>query len=311
MATMKAVCIESYGGPETLEIRDIPRPQPAKHEVLIQVHAASVNPVDYKIRSGKYSAVTPKQFPKVLGRDVSGVVVECGAAVSGFKEGDEVYAMLNGGPGGYAEYVTVPASLCAPKPTSLDYAEAAAVPLAAITAYQGLFDHGGLLAGQRVLIHGGGGGVGHFAIQLARAHGAAVSTTVPAEDKPFVLSLGADQAIDYHERFEDEIPETNLVFDLVAGDAQERSWSVLKSGGTMVSTVMRPSERQARLHQARAIGYVAQPNAEELATIGRLIDEGKVRPHLQAVFPLQQAAAAQEKLEHQHTRGKIVLEVMA
>lgn len=307
---MKAVCVETFGGPEVLEVRDIPRPQPRDDEVLVQVRAASVNPVDYKIRSGQYTPITQSQLPKVLGRDVSGIVVACGTAVSTFKEGDEVYAMLDGGPGGYAEYVTIRADLCAPKPASLDYAEAAAVPLAALTAWQGLFDHGGLIAGQRVLIHGGGGGVGHFAIQFAKAQGASVSTTVSAEDEAFVLSLGADQAINYKsERFEDKILEVDLVFDLVAGDTQERSWSVLKDGGTIVSTLARPSERQATLHHARAISYVAQPDGTELARIGRLIDEGKVRPHVQAKFPLEKAAAAQDKLEHQHAQGKIVLEM--
>jgi NADPH:quinone reductase-like Zn-dependent oxidoreductase len=307
---MKAVCIEAFGGPEALEIREIQQPEPRDNEVLIRVRAASVNPVDYKIRSGHYPPVTQSQLPKVLGRDVCGVVVACGAAVSNLKVGDEVYAMLEGGPGGYAEYVTVRADLCAPKPASLDYAEAAAVPLAATTAWQGLFDHGSLIAGQRVLIHGGGGGVGHFAIQLAKAHGAFVSTTVSREDKTFVLGLGADQAIDYRaERFEEQVPETDLVFDLVAGDTQERSWSVLKDGGTIVSTLAKPSERQANIHHARAINYIAQANGAELALIGRLIDEGKVRPHIQAKFPLEQAAAAQDKLEHEHTQGKIVLEV--
>jgi NADPH:quinone reductase-like Zn-dependent oxidoreductase len=310
MATMKAVCIEAFGGPEALEIKNIEQPQPRDNEVLIRVRAASVNPVDYKIRSGHYPPVTERQLPKVLGRDVAGVVVARGAAVSHLKEGDEVYAMLSGELGGYAEYVAVPADLCVLKPASLGYAEAAAVPLAATTAWQGLFDHGGLIAGQHVLIHGGAGGVGHFAVQLAKAEGASVSTTVSREDKEFVLALGADQAIDYRtERFEDQVPEIDLVLDLVAGDVQERSWAVIKDGGTIVSTLARPSERQANIHHARAINYVAQPNGAELAQIGRLIDEGKVRPHIQAKYPLEKAAAAQDRLEHEHIQGKIVLEV--
>jgi len=307
---MKAVCIDAFGGPETLKVQDIQRPEPAADEVLIQVRAASVNPVDCKIRSGQYSRVTKEQLPKVLGRDVAGVVVARGTAVSGLEEGTEVYALLNGGPGGYAEYVTVPAQLCVRKPAKLNHAEAAAVPLAALTAWQGLFDHGRLMSGQRVLIHGGAGGVGHFAIQFAKASGAIVSTTVAAEDKPFVLSLGADQAIDYKtERFEDVVQEADLVFDLVAGDTQERSWSVMKDGGAMVSTLAKPSERQARLHHAHATSYLVHPDANELRAIGALIDEGKVRPHLQATYPLQRAAEAQEQLEHEHTQGKIVLEV--
>jgi len=310
MAKMKAVCLEHFGGPEALQLEEIERPTPKDDELLIRVRAASVNPVDYKIRSGHYPPVKESSLPKVLGRDVAGVVVARGASVSTFIDGDEVFAMLDGGPGGYAEYVTVPADLCQRKPENLDFAEAAAVPLAAITAWQGLFDHGGLLGGQRVLIHGGAGGVGHFAVQFAKARDAVVITTCSANDKDFVRSLGADQVIDYKaERFEDLVSEVDLVFDLVAGDAQERSWAVLKDGGTMISTLARPSERQAHQHHARAMNYVAKPNAEELGEIAHLITERKVHPHVEARLPLQEVQAAHRKLENEHPRGKIVLEM--
>lgn len=310
MATMKAVCLESFGGPEALHVRELPVPQPANDEVLIQVRAASVNPVDYKMRTGQYRALKKEQLPTILGRDVSGTVVSCGSAVTKFKKGDEVYAMLDGSHGGYAEYVTLRADLCAPKPATLDHTAAAAVPLAAITAWQGLFDHGHLHAGQRVLIHGGAGGVGHFAIQFAKAHDAIVATTVSAQDKAFARSLGADQVIDYKaERFEDLVKDVDLVFDLVDGDVTERSWSVLKDGGILVSTLGKPSEESAKRHHAQAVGYFAHPDATELTTISHLIDAGNVRPHIQAKFPLEQAAAAQQKLEREHTQGKIVLEV--
>jgi NADPH:quinone reductase-like Zn-dependent oxidoreductase len=309
---MKAVRIESFGGPETLELQDVERPKPKDDEVLIEVRAASVNPVDYKIRAGQYPPVKKQDLPTILGRDVSGVVAGRGAAVATLLDGDEVMAMLDRGQGGYAEYVTMPADLCIRKPESLDYAEAAAVPLAAITAWQGLFDHGGLTPGQRVLIHGGAGGVGHFAIQFAKAQGAYVITTCSANDKEFVRSLGADEAIDYKsERFEDLVTDVDLVFDLVAGDTQERSWAVLKDGGTMVSTLAKPSERQARTHHARGMNYLAQPNSEELAQIAHLITEKKVHPHVEARLPLREAAAAHRKLEKDHPRGKVVLEVSA
>ncbi len=312
MAKMKAVCIQSFGGPETLQVKKIERPEPAADEVLIKVRAASVNPVDYKIRAGHYPPVKATDLPKVLGRDVAGVVVGRGADVTEFHEGDEVFVMLDAGHGGYAEYVVVKADLCAPKPATLDYAEAAAVPLAAITAWQGLFDHGHLESGQRVLIHGGAGGVGHFAIQLAKAHGARVSTTVAAEDKDFVRSLGADQAIDYRgERFEDLVSDVDLVFDLVAGDTQERSWAVLKDGGTMVSTLSKPSDTLARAHHAHATNYVAHPDATELRAIADLIDDGKVRPVVEATYPLEDAGAAQSQLEREHVPGKVVLEISA
>jgi len=310
MSTMKAVCIHSFGGPEVLKVESIERPTPQADEVLIKVHAASVNPVDYKIRSGGYPAVKKQQLPKVLGRDVSGTIEECGRAVQNMQEGDEVYAMLDGGPGGYAEYVAVKANLCAPKPKQLDYTAAAAVPLAALTAWQGLFDHGHLLAGQRVLIHGGAGGVGHFAIQFAKASGATVCTTVSAEDEAFVRSLGADEVVDYKsERFEQKVHDVDLVFDLVAGDTQERSWAVLKDGGTLISTLAKPSEARAREHHARAAHYMAHPDGTELKEIGTLIDSGKVKPHIDATYPLERAAEAQQRIEGQHTQGKVVLQV--
>ena len=310
MAKMKAVCIHSFGGPEVLKVEDVEVPQPKDDEILIKVHAASVNPVDYKIRSGQYPPVKQQQLPKVLGRDVSGTIERCGRAVQNFSEGDAVYAMLDGGSGGYAQYVTVKAQLCSRKPERLDYSAAAAVPLAGLTAWQGLFDEGNLHAGQRVLIHGGAGGVGHFAIQFAKAKGATVCTTVSTQDVEFARSLGADEVVDYKsERFEDKIHDVDLVFDLVAGDTQERSWAVLKDGGTLISTLAKPSEIKAREHNARATNYVAHPDGGELAEIGRLIDAGKVKPHVVASYPLDHAAEAQRQLERSHPHGKVVLEV--
>jgi NADPH:quinone reductase-like Zn-dependent oxidoreductase len=310
MTTMKAVRIRSFGGPEVLELAEVEKPTPKDDEVLIRVHAASVNPVDYKIRSGTYPVVKQDQLPKVLGRDVAGEIERCGAAVRNLKQGDTVYAMLDGGSGGYAEYVTVRADLVAPKPRQLDYRAAAAVPLAGLTAWQGLFDHGHLQPGQRVLIHGGAGGVGHLAVQFAKARGATVAATVSTEDVEFVRQLGADEVIDYsRERFEEKVHDVDLVLDLVAGETQERSWAVLKDGGTMISSLAAPSEPKAREHHARAARFVAHPDRGELIEIGRLIDEGKVQPHVSAVFELRQAAEAQAQLERHHAPGKVVLQV--
>ncbi|HEX8755106.1 MAG TPA: NADP-dependent oxidoreductase [Steroidobacteraceae bacterium] len=307
---MKAVRIRSFGGPEVLEFAEVEKPIPKDDEVLIKVRAASVNPVDYKIRSGKYPVVKQDQLPKVLGRDVAGEIERCGQAVRDLQEGETVYAMLDGGPGGYAEYVTVRADLVAPKPGELDYRAAAAVPLAGLTAWQGLFDHGHLQAGQRVLIHGGAGGVGHLAVQFAKAKGATVATTVATQDIEFVRRLGADQVIDYtRESFEDEVRDVDLVLDLIAGDTQERSWTVLKDGGTMISSLARPSEAKARERRAHAENFVAHPDRAELIEIGRLIDEGRVHPHVSAVFELKQAAEAQAQLEHRHSQGKVVLQM--
>ena len=310
MAKMKAVCIHSFGGPEVLKLESVDIPQPKEDEVLIKIHAASVNPVDYKIRAGKYPPVKEQQLPKVLGRDVCGTIERCGSAVQSFTEGDAVYAMLDGGSGGYAQYATLKADLCSRKPASLDYSQAAAIPLAGLTAWQGLFDEGNLHAGQRVLIHGGAGGVGHLAIQFAKAKGATVCTTVSSQDMEFARSLGADEVVDYKtERFEEKLHDVDLVFDLVAGDTQERSWSVLKDGGTMISTLAKPSDIKAREHHARATNYVAHPDGAELAEIARLVDSGKVRPCVLATYPLADAAVAQQRLEREHPHGKVVLQV--
>lgn len=312
MATMTAVLLESFGGTEALRVKQIDRPEPGDSEVLIKVHAASVNPVDYKIASGQYAAVKQDQLPMVLGRDISGTVVSCGRQVTGLQAGDEVFAMLDRAHGGFAEYVALSAELCAAKPAKLDHAAAAAVPLAGITAWQGLFDHGQLNSGQRVLIHGGPGGVGHFAIQFAKERGANVSTTGSAQDKDFLRLLGADQAVDYKsDRFEEVVHDVDLVLDLIAGDTQERSWAVLKDGGALISALAKPSEMLARERRARATSYMAQPNAAELGQIGQLIAAGKVKPYIEATFALDEAAKALQRLQHRHTQGKIVLEVSA
>ncbi len=295
-----------------LAIDEVERPEPRADEVLIRVHAASLNPVDYKIRSGKYPAVKQEQLPKILGRDVVGTIERCGSAVTRWKEGDEVYAMLASGSGGYAEYACAPADACAAKPRQLEPKTAAAVPLAGLTAWQGEFDHGHLQAGQRELIHGGAGGVGHLAIHFAKARGATVYTTVGKADLDFVRHLGADQAIDYRgEPFEQQMADVDLVFDLIGGETQERSWSVLKSGGALISTLTQPSPDRARERHARAERYTAQPNGAELAEIGALIDAGKVHPHVHAIYPLEEAATAMRQLESGHVRGKIVLQVLA
>jgi len=303
--------MHAVGGPEALGVDDLPMPEPHDDEVVLKVHAASVNPIDWKMRSGQ-TGITEDKLPIVLGRDVSGTVETCGPAVHTLKKGDPIYATLGRGRGGYAEYVVVKAVEAAAKPNSLNHIQAAAVPLAALTAWQGLFDQGGLQAGERVLIHGGAGGVGHFAIQFAKAKGAFVATTVSGQDIDFVKGLGADQAIDYKtQRFEDEVKDIDLVFDLIGGETQERSWAVLKDGGRMVSTLAQPSEEKARQHNARAVVYRAEPNSAELGEITRLIDEGKVCPMVQATFPLAEAGKAQQKLEQEHTQGKIVLELAA
>ena len=310
MAMMKAVRIHRFGGPEVMELEEVPVPQPREDEMLVRVHTASVNPVDYKIRRGGY--VGEDKLPLTLGRDGCGVVESCGTRIERFKRGDAIYFLLGPDRGTFAEYTVAKMGEPAPKPAQATNLDAAAVPLAGLTAWQGLFDHGGLKPGQRVLIHGGAGGVGHFAIQFAKVRGAAVLTTVSGQDIAFARELGADQPIDYKtQRFEDIARDIDLVFDLVGGETQDRSWSVLKPGGILVCTVGQPPQDMAARYKVRAVGYRAQPNPAELSEIGRLIDDDKVHPVVSATFPLAQVREAEELLEHGHVRGKIVLTVAA
>lgn len=305
---MRAIRIRAFGGPDVLKLEEQPVPTPQADEVLVKIHAASVNPVDYKMRNGGY--LPQDRLPLTLGRDISGVVERAGPAVRDLKAGDAVYAMLPGDRGGYAEFTAVSAACCAPKPRSLDHIHATAVPLAALTAWQGIFDHGGLAPGQRILVHGGAGGVGHFAIQFARVRGATVYATCSKEDLSFVRDLGAVQAIDYqNERFETVVSDIDLVFDLVGGETQDRSWAVLKKGGIIVSTLQEPSPDRAAECGARGVHYMAKPSGPQLAQIARLIDAGQVHAQIDSIFTLADAARAESRLENEHVRGKVVLAV--
>jgi NADPH:quinone reductase-like Zn-dependent oxidoreductase len=304
---MKAVRIHHFGDPSVLEVDEIDRAKPTGDQLLIHVKAASVNPVDYKIRQGGYPMVKEDKLPITLGRDVAGVVEK---AADGFKVGDEVYAHLDWADGGYAEYAVVAPVGVAAKPQSLDMIHAAAVPLAATTAWQGLFQHGGLQSGQRVLIHGASGGVGGFAVQFAKAAGAYVYATASGEGVQAARDFGADEAIDYKtQKFEDIAKDVDLVFDLIGGDTQERSFAVVKTGGALISTVQEPDKAKAAAKGLTAKRYMAEPNADHLKRIGELIDAGKVKVVVAETFPLDQASAAHRSLEKDHPRGKVVLEV--
>lgn len=308
MNAMKVVRIHRFGGPDVLVLDEIPVPALRSDEILLRIKAASVNPIDFKIRSGEFPPVDESSLPYPMGRDASGVVQNVGSEVSDVAEGDAVFAMSGMGQGSYAECVVLKRDEWAPRPTLLDHAHAAAVPLAALTAWQGLFDHGELRKGQRVLIHGGAGGVGHMAIQFARHAGAYITVTASARDLDFVRELGADEAIDYRgERFEERVKNIDLVYDLIGGDTRERSFQVLRRGGIMVSTVGDPSKEKATEFGVRVVGYMARSDADQLAQIGHLIDDGEVRINIAKTFTLDEAAAAQDFLENGHVRGKVVL----
>src|SRR5262249_17010745 len=261
MTEMEVVRIDKFGSREVMKFRKLPIPTPGPNEILLKVKAASINPVDWKIREGRYPAVKSDKLPYVLGRDVSGVVEACGAETIGHQRGDEIYAMLGIDRGAYVEHVIVKANEAAPKPRSIDHLAAAGVPLAGLTAWQGLFRYGELKAGQRVLIHGGSGGVGHFAIQFAKARGAYVITTVSEKNIGFVRESGGDDVVDYKkQKFEDVVREVDVVFDLIGGETRKRSWPVLKKGGILVSTMMEPFQENTRELGVRAAGYTVQEN---------------------------------------------------
>lgn len=311
MATIKAVRIHAYGGPEQVVYEDAPKPEPAADELLVRVHAAGINPVDWKIRRGYLQKFIPYQLPLTLGWDVSGVVEAVGAAVTDFKVGDEIYSRPDLTRNGtYAEYMVLRASEAAHKPRSLDHIHAAAVPLAALTAWTSLFDAGRLEAGQTVLIHAAAGGVGTFAVQLAKWRGAHVIGTASGRNRDFLQQLGVDEFINYTSaKFEDVARDVDVVFDTVGGETQERSWQVLRPGGILVSVISPPAQEAADQHGVRQAYVFIDPNAARLTEIAGLIDDGKIQPIVETVLPLSAARQAHELSESGHTRGKIVLRV--
>jgi len=277
-------------------------------QVLVKVKAASINPVDFKIRNGQYPAVKEDRLPYALGRDVSGIVEKCGAQATRFKIGDEVLGIVGIAGGGYAEQAVLDQQALALKPPMIDHTHAAAIPLAGTTAWQGLFRHGQLKSGQSVLIHGGSGGVGHFAIQFAKAKGARVFTTVSTNNVDFARGLGADIVIDYKtQRFEEHARDLDMVFDLIDGETRERSWQLLKRGGVLVSTLTEPSQEKAVQHGVRALRYTVEADGRELTEMVGLVASGRVKPHVQKTFRLEEAARAMGEVEHGGSVGKIVL----
>jgi NADPH:quinone reductase-like Zn-dependent oxidoreductase len=308
---MKAIRIHRYGGPEVLQYEDAPCPKPQAYEVLIRVHAAGVNPIDWKVREGYMKDFWPHKFPLILGWDLSGVVEKLGRGVSRFKIGDEVYGLPDPTRNGaYADYIVARESEFSLKPNSLHHPRAAAVPLAALTAWQSLFDTAQLQPGQRVLIHAGSGGVGHFAVQLARWKGAHVFATASTKNQDLLRKLGVDEPIDYtKQRFEDIARKIDIVLDTIGGDTQERSWSVLKKGGVLISLVQPPSEEKAKELGVRAALLSAQPNGEQLAEIAKIIDSGKLAPVIDRILPLSETRRAHELSQSGHIHGKIVLRV--
>ena len=310
---MKAIRIHDRGGLDHLVYEDAPQPHPGPGEVLVRVSATGVIATELEWdETYETTAGDPRALP-IPGRDLSGVVEEVGSGVTTLVKGSEVYAMLGyGRDGAEAEFTLALPDELVPKPRTLDFVQAAAVPLTALTAWQAFFDHASLVAGQTVLIHGAAGGVGVFAVQLARHAGAQVIATASARNRDFLRELGASAVIDYTTtRFEEVVHDVDLVFDLVGGDTLVRSWQVVKPGGVLVSVVSpRPSFAEAKAHGVRPVWFIVEPNREQLIQIGALIDAGRIRPIIDTVLPLSQARQAYEQGARGHTRGKIVLRVV-
>lgn len=308
---MKAIVLHEYGGPEMLKYEEAPRPRPKDDEVLIRVIAASVNPVDVAIRSGKYTEYLHTTLPLIAGMDAAGVVEKIGSKITTLKSGDPVYAFFTlREEGGYAEFALAKETEVARKPSALTYEQAAAVPAAGSTAWQALVDAAKLSAGQTVLIHGGSGGVGHFAIQIAKARGARVIATASTANQEFLKTLGVDQAIDYTAtKFEEVVKDVDVVLDAVGGETLRRSYGVVKKGGIIVTIADEPDPTALEARGIRGVAISAAPKSATFAELTRLIDAGKVKPVVTQVFPLAEVAKAQEQIATRHTRGKIVLRV--
>jgi NADPH:quinone reductase-like Zn-dependent oxidoreductase len=306
---MKAVVAHEYGAPEVLKFEEVPRPEPNDDEALVRVIASSVNPADPLTLSGKYAREFGTHLPLIPGYDIAGVVEKTGGSVTKLRVGDAVYGYPNFG-GGWADYVTVKESEVAAKPKSLNFVESAAVPMGALTAWQALVDVAKLQPGQTVLIHGGSGGVGSFAIQIAKARGARVIATASTANQDLLKQLGADVAVDYTKtKFEDVAKDVDAVLDPVGKDTLAHSYGVVKKGGIVMSLVARPDPVELKKHEIHGAGISVHPDAEDLAEIAQLIDAGKIKPMVTQVLPLSEAIAAQQQAATHHTRGKVVLRI--
>lgn len=336
MTTMRAFVLTRYGGPEAAELREVPVPEPGERTLRIRVQAAGLNPVDFKTRQGKLKVIRSYPLPIVMGNELSGVVDACGPGVTGFSPGDRVYARVDKDDmGALAEYACVREEFVARMPTSLDFAAAAGVPLAGLTALQALRDELHVRAGQRIFISGGAGGVGTFAIQLARNLGASVSTTASPRGEALVRKLGAETVVDYtRARFDEALRDLDGVFDLIGGDTLNRSFSIVKPGSTVVSIAGVPEPETARKDLGRG-GFLAalfwaislgtrmraarrgaryrylfmHPSGHDLAELARTIDAGKLEVIVDRVFSFKDVAAAYAYLEGGHAKGKVVVRV--
>jgi NADPH:quinone reductase-like Zn-dependent oxidoreductase len=314
--TMKSAQISRYGSSDVIEInQNAPEPTLSSGKVLVSIKAAGVNPVDWKIREGAFQQMISLEFPSTLGIDFSGVIKQVGEGVSSsdFKQGDEVYGqagVTNGGSGAFAEMALAKTDSIANKPKRLSHIEAAALPLVGVSAWRALTENIGLSKGQRILIHGGAGGIGSIAIQLAKYLGAEIATTVSANDKQFVQELGADVVIDYKsQNFEDLLHDYDSVFDTVGGQTYKRSFKVLKKGGIIVSMLEQPNSELMNQYDIKAIFQFTQADRERLTKLAQWVDQNNMRVNVDRTFSLAEAADALDYQKDVHPRGKVVLAI--
>jgi NADPH:quinone reductase-like Zn-dependent oxidoreductase len=307
---MKAVRIHRFGPPDVISLDEVAKPEPGRGEAVVRVSAAGIGAWDGLIRSGK--SALPQPLPLILGSDVSGVVHSLGPGVTNLKVGDEVFGVTNEHfTGAHAEYAIAKASMLAPKPTTLNHTHAASVPVVAVTAWQMVVELAQLSSGQAVLIHGGAGNVGGYAVQLAKRAGAVVIATASSENAPYVRRLGADGVIDYRtRRFEERVKEIDAVIDTVGGETLDRSYRVLKRGGIIVSAAAQPSKQKAEHYGVRAVFFLVQVTTQRLTMIGEMLDAGALQSEVGEVLWLDEARKGHEMLEGApHRRGKIVIKV--
>ena len=308
---MRAVQINKYGGAETLKLQQIDIPKINRDDILIEVHSAAVNPIDWKIREGYLQDLIPYNFPMTLGWDVSGTICELGKDVTGFDVGDEVFSRPNiSRNGSYADYIAVKADEAIVKSATLDFTQAAALPLAGITAWQCLIDAGKLIPDQRVLIHAGAGGVDHLAIQIAKAKGAMVIATASTANQSLLKDLGADQAVDYTKApLREQIEPVDLVIDTIGGDVQTNSWPIIKKGGLLIAVTEQPNRDKAQEYEVKREFVFIEPSSRILRELNTLVEAKQLMPIIELHFPLEQIAKAHFQSQSGRTRGKIVIDV--
>ena len=313
---MKAARIDRYGGPEVIKVvpnADRPAVQPG--QLLVEVWAASLNPVDTALRSGQMKQMMPLEFPATLGGDFAGVVAEVGSGVTGFSVDDDVYGQANallGGSGSLAELVAAQSGMTAPKPKSVDFVTAASLPLVGGSAVQAILDHLDVQKGQRILIHGAAGGVGSIALQIAKHLGAYVIATALTHQLEFVEQLGADEIVNTsRQAFETAVRDVDCALDTVGGDVAAKSYGVIKRGGTLVSMTAQPDESRMRETGVKAIGQFTQPTTERLTKLAQLVDDGVVKPYVGRIFPLEQSVEAFRFREDRKNEGKVIVTVQA